>query len=103
MPGSHSGEEGIAILFVHARDESFFLQFIHHAGVDELAPIALFLDLHEFEKYRRVFRTGCRYARKDFQPEIISVLQNLRIVLAQVLAENAAAEFAIRAEARQPS
>src|ERR1051325_762618 len=63
-----------ASLFVDAAQKSFPLQFVHDAGVDELAPIVLLLHLHEVEKSRRILRARVGKSWKYFQPEFVGLL-----------------------------
>src|SRR5215469_18489957 len=82
-------------LLVDVVQKSFSLQFDHHAGVDEIAPIALFFNLHEVEKYRRIFRSRVGNSGKYLQPKIVSLLKNLRIVFLEIFGQDAGTELPV--------
>src|SRR3989338_3953737 len=88
-------------LLVDARQKAFALQFFHQTGINKVFPIALFFNLHEFEKYCRIFRTRVGKFGENFQTKIVSLLENFRIGFAQALSQLPDAEFTIGAKARQ--
>jgi hypothetical protein len=51
--------------FVNTGYETFAVEFVHDARIDEFLPVALLFDLHELEKDRRVFGPRVGNSRKD--------------------------------------